>query len=1611
MNFCLFGSVWGQKVSAATSNLTAQWDFYLASGHLYVYSVGNPANFYNAAIVPMALSNVPVIDVNGQSWLTFQHLLVKWFDQYGVYVQGTSDHLVFANMEADSMIPQGTQPLGFYVNESSPGPGDIKIYNSEAHMNYDGFRFDGAATAITMINDKAYGNRDAALADNTGAVTYSYCHFYASSLAVAGSTDVLWVSGPGPTAGAGNIAGDVAPAVQAWARYPAEVTLTVDDAGMTVGADTYYAGTVLPIADSAGVPVGAAITVGYTARITPIVAEIQGWIDAGRDVTSHSVSHTYYTNTNALDIQYTGSGTAATLSISGKVLTITVTGASDGVTYNLAQGQAEGTIQELREALVATGKFTASEATPCQGPYGTGCSAYTEEALLAQDLADVSAQDVKSSIYAMQLDVTRLTTDELTLSRNWMTANLTGLAPTPVYVYPGGYETPTMQGIAAGVPYTGARGALKEDLGVKDTFASGFDLQNVTSFGVNPSWQGLAATLLNQKVQALLWKQMVWGVPWGIFWHLNELSSTEITNLIADLQSGGATIRTNTGLVNWLLSGTQEVGTDGNYYYKFPATSMTLDFRPTVDSPVVDAGENLGTAYQIDINGLNQNSYGSGWEIGAHAFVGYSTYGGQTGPYFTQGTSATPAINYVARTDTSVVQPPTTAPNMGGLMGAGTCQWPGEFSSAVCRITDAAFDPSRANFTVVTTASGSGDSVVWNANSTLLTVYNEGARLYPLAFDPVNLLASRLYPTNASWSAAGGFYLSSGSASWSYRNPMLMYALSGTQLQSYDFTGYNTGGNPPTATTMFDFTSSANCLGSGYTETWSSFGEESKYPADQVFAAGMSNAGGQGTGGDVVAYKVGGGCSYLNTLTGAVKGDWGLTGTVAIPDRFYVHNVKISKDGQWAMVAQAGCAVNPTISSLGLSSNVVTAVLSSVSGLTPGMNIDVTGVTPGSFNVNDVALVSVNGGTNTVTWAETGANASGSGGEIDNCVSQLPYLWQIGTTNLYYSCTQGGACSGHWTEGTRHLVNANYSPLWQEDIRAFGNNNSGTAMIPGLPLSSCSVTQADIHQGWSNVDAADSFPFFASTAAFGSNAQTPGSYNCAWVNEVLGISPGSGTIYRFAHTEATGVNWNFDSQNAIGGVSQDGRFYAFTSDWQRTLGTEGGANGTCTDSPNSSTACRSDVFVVGLAPPPAQGAPIPQTFFGMHINRRGTGYTLPTIPFGAYRTLDSYDTLWGQIETTAGSYNFATLDTRLADAESAGVDVLYTIYATPAFITSNSADVCTGASTMWNGSCDPPTDVNADGSGTDATLIAFLTALVNHVGTQIEYYEVWNEANISSEWNGTWAQLVRMAQDARATIQALNPRARILSPSFAELTYATAAAKEATYLATSVNGSTGSQAADIINFHGYVYTPALPVPIPENEVVNVSQLRAGLSSADLAKPLWDTEWGTSGQISDPDQATAFVARHLLIQSGQNIARTYFFDWDPNDNRALWTTTAGLAANCLGVGTANAGGYLCETGTAYQQVESWLLGNVMTTACSGPLPPATGVWTCGVTKAGGTLTLAVWDTSQTCSGGVCTTSTYSYDPRYTQYFTVANGSSNTLSGGTIQIGAKPVLLSQ
>src|SRR5581483_11679561 len=88
-----------------------------------------------------------------------------WYDSYGVQVQGASDHIWLANILADSQVPNGAVPLGFYIHSSST-PGDIHLYNTDAHRNYMGYQFDNAATAIELKNCRAYANRTYGLMDN-----------------------------------------------------------------------------------------------------------------------------------------------------------------------------------------------------------------------------------------------------------------------------------------------------------------------------------------------------------------------------------------------------------------------------------------------------------------------------------------------------------------------------------------------------------------------------------------------------------------------------------------------------------------------------------------------------------------------------------------------------------------------------------------------------------------------------------------------------------------------------------------------------------------------------------------------------------------------------------------------------------------------------------------------------------------------------------------------------------------------------------------------------------------------------------------------------------------------------------------------------------------------------------------------------------------------------------------------------------------------------------------------------------------------------------------------------------------------------------------------------
>ncbi|HTA22224.1 MAG TPA: hypothetical protein VK763_01725 [Terriglobales bacterium] len=612
LKFVQFGTLWGNSQSA--QNLLANdrdWYYNPGTQVLYVWSASsNPVAHYGS-VTPMVLSGQSLININGMSYIEIQHIKLDWFDGYGVQVQGATDHIWLANMLADSQVPNGTVPIGFYVHASGT-PGDIHIYNTDAHRNYVGYRFDGTPAAIELKNCRGYANRTYGLVDNTGAVTYSYCHFYANNLATGVSTDVG--GAPGPVNGGNNVAADTPPNVRGFMRYPARITVTYDDPGLVDGSHQYIEA-LLPMIQARGIPLSIAVVTGYDLS-QQLISTFQSWIDAGWDVNCHSVSHQYFVFPNAFTIRYTGTAASSvTLSISNKIFTITAPGDVNAqVSWDFSSSGTD---------MVTSGLDTLGGVISTlnqRGVFSVTADPNMKGAVKSEDLADVVSQDIKSAPYLLLMDKTRLMTDEIGWAKAWMNANLTGLPANRVYVYPGSYEDSSTESIAVGAGFVGGRGSgvMQPSPNAATVLANGIDIQNILSEGVAPGFQGLSDAQLANKFRAIVFKSGVWGVPFGIFWHVNELSPEQVAVMLDTLRLSGATLMTNTQLVNYLLGTQQNFGTTS---YADSASGAPMDVRPTSISPVVNAGATLDDAYKYDLMGVDQTQFGSGWEIGSLTFV------------------------------------------------------------------------------------------------------------------------------------------------------------------------------------------------------------------------------------------------------------------------------------------------------------------------------------------------------------------------------------------------------------------------------------------------------------------------------------------------------------------------------------------------------------------------------------------------------------------------------------------------------------------------------------------------------------------------------------------------------------------------------------------------------------------------------------------------------------------------------------------------------------------------------------------------------------------------------------------------------------------------------
>jgi hypothetical protein len=242
-------------------------------------------------------------------------------------------------------------------------------------------------------------------------------------------------------------------------------------------------------------------------------------------------------------------------------------------------------------------------------------------------LANVTNLDIKSLPQNLDLEEMQMETEEMSWALGWLNLNFTGLPAQKVYVMPGTYEDPVTENIASSLGYAGVRGSgsLKPCCGANTTLASGYDVFNILSQGLVPNYQNLSYQELRNRLSQDLFKNAIWGRPIGYFWHVNELRPDEVANFADALVQGGATLESNTQMVNLLLSCQSNDEVPAGYvagsFYVCAGNGIEADFRPTMNSPVKDAGVNLGVEYQYDLLGINQNLFGTGWEIGAYAYV------------------------------------------------------------------------------------------------------------------------------------------------------------------------------------------------------------------------------------------------------------------------------------------------------------------------------------------------------------------------------------------------------------------------------------------------------------------------------------------------------------------------------------------------------------------------------------------------------------------------------------------------------------------------------------------------------------------------------------------------------------------------------------------------------------------------------------------------------------------------------------------------------------------------------------------------------------------------------------------------------------------------------
>jgi hypothetical protein len=383
---------------------------------------------------------------------------------------------------------------------------------------------------------------------------------------------------------------------------------------------------------------------------------------------------------------------------------------------------------------------------------------------------------------------------------------------------------------------------------------------------------------------------------------------------------------------------------------------------------------------------------------------------------------------------------------------------------------------------------------------------------------------------------------------------------------------------------------------------------------------------------------------------------------------------------------------------------------------------------------------------------------------------------------------------------------------------------------------------------------------------------------------------------------------------------------------------------------------------------------------------------------GAFRIWSTCGTQWQAMNPGPNSFDFTGLDELLSALKIKGLDDVYiSLGSTPNWISSNPTDMLCDRADVFGqppGMCDPPLDLNKDGTGTDLAWRQFTTALVSHVSdptylsthARITNYEIWSEfhrsdtvgvpgtvcvtpgdpSGIPCSYRGTFAQMLRMTQDMRCIVEghagdpisalgltcgaanygqiAIDPAALVMEGDAGGQVLDNGTVTLENYLYCDANPPAGSEctwsranplganATDVISGHSYFNNGGFP----EKLMQYIAAEKAMLSPADAAKPYYTGEgsWGKNQTVVNGELMPAFLLRWWAVLLLSHVDRGYWFAWDewqPTATGGLWAPNMDTTPPMdCTVPDTQIGGFYCTGGLAYMQTIDWLSGATVVT---------------------------------------------------------------------------------